>query len=1247
MKQKLGKRKRICALILCLVLTLHIPGQHCVYGESVSSNEIVQVEVDASEESQIEQMPSEDVTEEMSVEEILLDAEGNQVEVSFAADFEVQSQWENAYNGTITLHNTSDKTIENWILSFATKDALSSFYNVTVTQEEDGYQIKNCGWNRDIAPGESVSFGFMGNFEDSICMPSEFKLLSMLQEVEDGADIKWSLGSVWADGYTGEMLITNTGEEDIEDWRLTFALQAEIVNLWNATLTSAKGDGYTVRSNSYNSVIKPGETVSFGFQVKGEWQEMPIPEVLKFEQNTVAKESYMDVERNTEEEIAQEFEALEIIYAENDNRYAVTKDVTLPSEAAWGGSVTWESSDEGLVSAQGKVTRPVESRGVTLTATIQNEELTMQKVFELWVIKQETEKPPVAVSYEELVAWNGEELEMLSSDGGETLSHLYGRFTAEKVETEQEAVNAVWSVAHWMDVNEETDSFKVYRRFSEETDTVFRLGQYYKGVRVVGGGVIISTDKEGYADYFSSCYQRYLDLDVTPVLNEEKIQEILSESYEQAVVTASELVLYEGEEEDGYRLAWELSTVLNGIGYDVVMEDATGKVLVKDDGLVEVRLVLVTNQSGNEVASAAELTHSDKMDGGKYADYEGKFIAYDPVRDIYVYDAKQTTTISGHQLAQSDDKIFEDDVVFYSLKNFAKTYDYYKAYLNRDSFDDKGGAIYVYANHRAAPKAEWSNAGYEKNNKIFLVGSGRNGGYAKGLDVLAHEFTHGVMHHVAGLDYGRKDANAIDEAYADILGGIIDAKVCEKEEWWIFGESCKEGGDRNMAVPEETKNPKVYKGEYWTESDSVPDYAHTNCTVISHAAYLMQKELGLSLDETADLWYESMRSIAERSDNNDKKQEEINYFFRIREAIHKAADKLGYTETQKASIDTVFDGVGIPDKREEFAPEKNTERYNYLIRGIVVEVDHTASYGDNKKLKNFQVTLPPEKKGIVTNLGDGKFLIQVNDEETYEIKISCEGYVTKTISVDVKEQLHYDLGYISLVPNQIDVTGRVLDSLSGKAVEGITLYLRKRYVKPYEEAIFKIKTDEDGFYEMEDLPIGEYTIQMKDERKDLEEPYEIKYFNIKVIGEEEQEEHNLYASRSSYKREFDGNIYQLYGVQMLWMDAEKFCEEQGGHLACIETMEENKFLAQWLKEEGMDYAAIGFTDRETEGLWKWIYEEKDGLFTSWNRGEPNNGLSLYPYQNYAYIYNTGKWDDGDDFLTHPFFCEWEKEEERE
>ena len=189
------------------------------------------------------------------------------------------------------------------------------------------------------------------------------------------------------------------------------------------------------------------------------------------------------------------------------------------------------------------------------------------------------------VTYEQLLEWNEEgELEMLSSDGGETLSHLYGRFTEEKIETEQDAIKAVWSLAHWMGVDKMTDSFQIQAVFRDEKDTTYRLDQYYKGLEVVGGGVIIGTDAEGYGDYFSSCYQRHIDVDVEPVRDEQDLIKILLQTHKECKIESSGLVIYESE--DGYGLTWRLIAKLDDVYYEVGIHDVTGEIIYKDDGEV-------------------------------------------------------------------------------------------------------------------------------------------------------------------------------------------------------------------------------------------------------------------------------------------------------------------------------------------------------------------------------------------------------------------------------------------------------------------------------------------------------------------------------------------------------------------------------------------------------------------------------------------------------------------------------------
>lgn len=566
-------RKRIIVLMLCIAMMVQIVGQHqYLRAETVSSNEVSENE-EALESETVPEKEKPSPNEALQI----TDANGNTAEVSFTVD----SQWDRAYNGKITIKNISEKVIENWTLSFETTDTLSNFYNATLISQEDGvYHVENCGWNRDIAPGQSVSFGFSGAFLKSMDMPEDYKFLSVLQEVEGEAAIEWRMSSEWGNGFTGEVTITNNGTTNIEDWRVSFELVADTFNVWNATLVSKENTCYTVRSCDYNSVIRPGESVKFGLQAGGNWEQVPTLENLRLEHNAAQKADEEEMKLTEEEKATLDSDFLEVLFAENDSYYGVTQNVTLKEAGASGSVITWESSNEQIVGRDGHVTRPESSCSVTLTAIIQNGDVSLTKAFELWVIKEEREQEqmPEQISYEDIQSWNAEGgLEMYSHDGGETMDLLYGRFTEGKMETDSEAVCAVWGIGDWLGLNWETDSFRVYRRISSETGTVFRMGQYYKGVYVIGGGIIVSSDADGNSDYVRSNYQKGLNVSTEPVHSADEVKAILAGGYEQCQVNTCELVLY--EKEDEYRLAWQMEAELDSTYYNVIVEDSTGEIL--------------------------------------------------------------------------------------------------------------------------------------------------------------------------------------------------------------------------------------------------------------------------------------------------------------------------------------------------------------------------------------------------------------------------------------------------------------------------------------------------------------------------------------------------------------------------------------------------------------------------------------------------------------------------------------------
>ncbi|MFE1837777.1 GH12 family glycosyl hydrolase domain-containing protein [Streptomyces sviceus] len=73
--------------------------------------------------------------------------------------------------------------------------------------------------------------------------------------------------SVWQDGFTADVAVTNTGSSPVNGWNLAFTLPSgqRITNAWNAGVSPSSGS-VTATNVGHNASIAPGGQVSFGFQ---------------------------------------------------------------------------------------------------------------------------------------------------------------------------------------------------------------------------------------------------------------------------------------------------------------------------------------------------------------------------------------------------------------------------------------------------------------------------------------------------------------------------------------------------------------------------------------------------------------------------------------------------------------------------------------------------------------------------------------------------------------------------------------------------------------------------------------------------------------------------------------------------------------------------------------------------------------------------------------------------------------------
>ena len=133
--------------------------------------------------------------------------------------------------------------------------------------------------------------------------------------------------------------------------------------------------------------------------------------------------------------------------------------------------------------------------------------------------------------------------------------------------------------------------------------------------------------------------------------------------------------------------------------------------------------------------------------------------------------------------------------------------------------------------------------------------------------------------------------------------------------------------------------------------------------------------------------------------------------------------------------------------------------------------------------------------------------------------------------------------------------------------------------------------------------------------------------------------------------EKEGHYYSLYNGSYTWAEAEEICVSMGGHLVSINSIEEQKTIEEMLPFGAMTLYWIGATDKDSEGIWKWVdtgevfwQGQSNGSgtgYSNWSSGEPNDNESE---EDYAHIYNNnvsfGKWNDiANDTSPIGFICE--------
>ncbi len=275
------------------------------------------------------------------------------------------------------------------------------------------------------------------------------------------------------------------------------------------------------------------------------------------------------------------------------------------------------------------------------------------------------------------------------------------------------------------------------------------------------------------------------------------------------------------------------------------------------------------------------------------------------------YTADNSTDIPGRLVIDEGERS-KDAIAQAAHDGAGKVYDYYFNTFKRDGIDDQGGTM-VSTVHYGSDPDDAENAAWIGEAQQMIYGDGGKifKPLAYGLDVVGHEFTHGIIDNTAGLIY-EGQSGALNESYADVFGALIDRGN------WTIGETVIKSPPYPLKFLRSLEDPTG--GGNYDASDplssvgqpaSMTDYAdlpytrkgdnggvHVNSGIPNLEAYLIARAIGP--EKMEQIYYRALTQyLTPKSDFSDA----------ARATIRAAKDLYGNPEA--TAITTALPKVGL------------------------------------------------------------------------------------------------------------------------------------------------------------------------------------------------------------------------------------------------------------------------------------------------------------------------------------------------
>ncbi len=211
-------------------------------------------------------------------------------------------------------------------------------------------------------------------------------------------------------------------------------------------------------------------------------------------------------------------------------------------------------------------------------------------------------------------------------------------------------------------------------------------------------------------------------------------------------------------------------------------------------------------------------------------------------------------------------------------------------------------------------QGDFVNAFWDGQFASFGDGDCNNGPLTT-LEVVAHEFMHGVTDYTSNLVY-QGESGAINESMSDVFGKALEYYEDPENFNWYIGQSFKltpySKPFRSFEDPNIFNHPKMYGGEFWSDFSGV----HTNSSIGNHWFYLLveggtgtnENEYaydiqGIGMDKALQIVFLTQTTALTPNSS---------YQFYYETSLEAAKEIYGENAIEVTSVEAAWKAVGIP-----------------------------------------------------------------------------------------------------------------------------------------------------------------------------------------------------------------------------------------------------------------------------------------------------------------------------------------------